>query len=565
MSISSQYSQITKGILIEYIYTDVHDPDLVSINDFQVELLQNDYTNTKYFFNDPVSDNFNIRDYSATYIQEGRYVYLNRNLPMQYIDLDPNLTNSIDLLVTDFHNNYEIAYDTIKIHFANNFNFTGNDGFIFDIKVTRRDDVGINLASLVYRTLDDIAVINPSPLLISETLYNKYIEFKIPSIYFLLLEDKSSNNLTNKFTAGQGFVSYSKINITLLGIIKTEKLNSFTYFNTNTLSKISFNYKDAFEPLVARIQESTEGEFYELYGEYNGEIYANFINDLNNKSGNDYIVFHEIILNEQLGTQFFETTHQITVQTSDFDKPFKFRPVIEYAASAVSYTITYILRLINRTDNLQSVKTSQITSYDTKKYGKSLKRLFYPSQVVIDKIYNKIENTSFSNIKSNVDDQLMTATLTKTEYINIFRDRINIVTTNSKVNIDTKEILDSTTEYKEQGKGYIGITSYDDFILFNIYKKENDDIIPINLNLYGDIYLNFKDKDEIKIRQYDKVDQIQNNQRMFKIAKEDAKKILGFKNDNFYITGLIKTDAEESNESLIYLGKWYAYDQFLVK
>jgi hypothetical protein len=361
--------------------------------------------------------------------------------------------------------------------------------------------------------------------------------------------------LNGKLTNNLGFISTSKINFNLLKVKDTEIINSYTYFNIEKLNSAAFNYKDEFELLVAKIQESTEGDYYELYGEYNGKIFEDFIAYLNSQPNSDYIVFHEITVTELINSQFIETAKHVSLQTTNFERPIKFRPIIENAGKAVSYSISYVLRLINKIDNLQILKTSQITSYDTKKYGKSLKRLYLPAVPVINKVYNKLEKVNY-NSSALYRDKLITQDIIKPEYINVFNDRTNIVISNSQVSIDNFENTDiNTTDVYYNGESILKITPYDNFILFNFYKKAENDLVALNLSVYGDIYLNFKDKEEIKIKEYPK-DGLKDNQKIFKISKNDSRKLAIFTNLKFYITQMIndENDIDKSSETLITFG-----------
>jgi len=553
---TSKYLQITDGILIEYIYTSLLEPEEYLTTEYEVEILKDSENDITYFFNTPnnYSITRNVRDCSGVYKDDRTYTYLNRDLPLQYIDYDDNLTNVNDVGVTDFLPGYKIKYDNVRIHFASNFNFESSDGYIFDINVTKRDESKINLASLVFKKSDTYYTLNPKPMLIGERLYTKYIDLKIPSLYFLLLEDQSSNNLNAKLTSNLGFVTSSKINFTVLKITETKKINAYSHFSIEQVNKASFNQKDEFELLVARVKDSDAGDYYELYGEYDGKIFEDFINYLNSQPDSNYAVFHEITVSEQIGEVFIETARQVSLQTKDFEKPIKYRPIIENAARAVSYTINYVLRLINKVDNLQILKTSQLTSFDTKQYGKSLKKLYLPKQPIINQIYNKVEQIKYGTTAGTIREQLLTQNIIKPEYINIFNDRLNVVTSNTKVdpeNFENTEI--NTKELNYQGEAIINISPYDNFILFNFYKKAEDDLVALNLSIYGDIYLNFNDKEEIKIKEYDQLDGLKDNQKIFKISKDNARQITQFTNKKFYITHKIENDQGDiSDESVIY-------------
>ena len=134
----------------------------------------------------------------------------------------------------------------------------------------------MNLSDLVYRKTDSYEIPNPNPFLLGDRLYVKYIEYKIPSLYFLLNEDITNDTLTNKLTEGLGYITTSKINISFKAIINAEIINAYTYFNTKNLNNIAFPSKDQYDTFVAKIEESSNGDYYEFYGEHNGNIFEDF-------------------------------------------------------------------------------------------------------------------------------------------------------------------------------------------------------------------------------------------------------------------------------------------------
>ncbi len=462
MARSSKYVQIDKQILIEYIYTDTLNPESYEVDSHPVEILSNGYTNTNYYFNSDSApiDMGNIRDRSAIPVNNkySKYVYLNKDLPINYIDYDSNLTKTTNLVQNfDSPTTTNIKYDTIKIHLQTGFTFSDLDGYIFNITITQRGGAVINLMSLVYRKTDSYQTFNSNPFIVGEKEYSSYIEVKIPAVNYLLSPNTanppiSSDTLNSRLTSknvqtdiaptnrnlGVGLLKSTMIDIKLLEIFESKKENGFTYFSVRENNSVSFNQKDEFEQLVAKIKESESGDYYELYGEYNGIIFEDFITTLNNQPNSNYMVFHEFFLEEQIDTEFVETTRQTLIQTEYWDKPVIYRPVVMNASSAVSYTINYALRIINRVDNTQIIKTSTLTSFNVKKYGPKMQQLNMGVSPKIVHIYNKIEKINSENsVLSQNETSLNNSKIQiKTEFVNVYRDRVNIKVSFSKVKLD---------------------------------------------------------------------------------------------------------------------------------
>jgi len=480
MASSSRYIQMNDYVLVEYEYTDPSNLEEYEVDDCPVEILTNGYTSTNYMFtpDDAITDLGNIRDRSATPINNDKdeYVSLNTDLPIEYVDYDSQMTESANLeQVFDSPTTTSIAYDTVKFHMRAGFSFEDYDGYLFEIMVSQRDNTKMNLSSLVFYRTDSFQTLNPKPFLVGDKLYTTYIEIKIPAIkYFnfttvntIVGTDKIESRLTTpniqpvsaaNRVKGQGFLTSTLIDITLKGIYETNIINGFTYYKVKSLNSATLNQADTFGDLVAKIEEAEDGDYYRFYGEYNGIIFEDFITELNNQ-GNDYLVFHELTVNEQVGINTIESGNYTLLQTDNWDTINTFRPVLLNSGNAVSYTISYVLRLMNKVDNSQIIKSSQLSSYDVKKYGKKMMQLNMGLIPTITKVYNKIENVNIlpeteietvevveEEVITLPDPIIKTLTTTvekiviKTEYVNLFRDRINIKVGSSKVSVTSKKI-----------------------------------------------------------------------------------------------------------------------------
>jgi hypothetical protein len=451
MATSSKWLQLNDQILLEYIYLDPTDPEVHetannSAGDFPIEIMSNGYTGTNFMFNvdSVIADSGNGRNRSAIPINANRtkWVWLTTSIPLSYNDFDSELTVTGSLLQS-FSPDLLIKYDTIRIHFISAFNYENYDGFIFEIKTARRDSKLVNLMSLLFRKTDSYQTLNPNPFIVGERLYTSYIEVKIPALKYLNVElsgaPTNSNLLGYKLNDGLGYIDSFGIDFVAHGIYKTVKTNSFSYYDTQQIASASFTKSDNFSLLVAHIAESINGDYYEFYGEYDGDIFEDFILELNNQPDSNYLVFHEIVITEQLENSFSETDRKTTIQNDSFDKINTFRPVILNSAHAVSYIIEYTLRLINKVDNSQIIKKSQLISTDVKKYGRKMQKLNMGLVPTVAKIYNKIVDDGEKNIiivnPAKGDKELMPSIQIVTEFVNVFRDRINIKVSSSPVNI----------------------------------------------------------------------------------------------------------------------------------
>ena len=434
---SSRFIQLTSQILVEYIYTDTTNPDIFNTSLFPIEIMKDDHTDGSYFFNTigVASTMGNYRDISVASITPNntKYAYLNASIGVPYNDFDPKLTNTVNLLQT-FSPNLDVQYDRIKVHFVSGFNFEDFDGLIFEITVPRRDGVPVNLSSINFLKTDT-PVFNPDPFLLAEKLYSTYIEWRVPSLFYLnnTFLKTDPNGLGWRITEGKGFLGTPPINIKVSGISNTTIDNSYSIYDVREINSVSILNRDIYDNLSAQVIESEVGDYFELSGQVTNSTFENFIAQLNSSGGN-YVVFHEIIISEQIGTGFVQTSNQLITQTTNFDEPILFRPIILNSSIAVSFAINYILRLFNRDDNTQIIKNARLISFDPKKYGRRIMQINLGVVPRVANVYNKISDDRGQQIvvggsgitSGTLSKEISESLVVRTQYVTSFRDRINI-------------------------------------------------------------------------------------------------------------------------------------------
>jgi uncharacterized small protein (DUF1192 family) len=141
--------------------------------------------------------------------------------------------------------------------------------------------------------------------------------------------------------------------------------------------------------------------------------------------------------------------------------------------------------------------------------------------------------------------------------------------------------LNPSAEPLPQGDGVIRISPFDDYIIFTLYDETSgirpsnsnskaipgispsaDDVIntadtPIDLSNVGTLTLVFVgENDEIRIPNWTQVKDVDlsKGQVLFRISKEDSKKILALDNQNFYISTRMEDPSGVSDESVLYTG-----------
>ena len=445
---SSRFVQLSPGILLEYVYTDQANPDVFNTATYPIELMQDGYTNSTYMFNfiSVESTMGNSRDNSAASVsaKNSQYVYLNTSVGVPYNDYDPKFTPTPQLPQT-FTPNINIQYDTVRVHFVAGFDFQGYDGIIFEVLAPRRDGVLLSLASINFLKTDS-PIFNSDPFLLGEKLYATYIEWRVPSLFFMVnsFSQTNHNTLAYKLTGGQGFIGTPPITIKAQGIVNTVIDNGYSFYNVEQINQVSLLNRDIFDNLYASVVESVNGDYYEISGQVVGSSLSDFIATLNS-TGGDYMAIHQINVSEQIGVDFISTSDQMFTQTDNFDEPILFRPIILNSAIASSFAINYTLRLFNKNNNTQIIKKARLVSFDPKKYGRRIMQINLGTVPTVAKVYNKIVSDNGNNITivngtgsttpGQSSNQIADKLVVQTQFVTSFRDRINIKAAISPVKV----------------------------------------------------------------------------------------------------------------------------------
>ena len=335
---SSRFIQLTEQILIEYVYTSQSAPTTFNTANYPIELMRNTLTKGTYFFNtDTVNATMgNDRNGSAVSNNKTKtqYVSLNTSIGVNYNDTVPFLTDDVNLLQT-FSPALNVEYDKVKVHFISGFSFEDFDGIVFEVLAPRRDGSMMNLSSINFLKTDT-PTLTAEPLLIADKLYATYIEWRVPSLYFMNNAFTSSdpNGLAYKITETQGFLGTPPITLKATGIYQTVVENGYSFYDMQEIDSVSILNRDQYDNVFAQVIQSTNGDYFELSGQVAGSSMENLINQLNSQGGN-YVIFHEVSVSEQIGTVFSQTSFQVFSQKSNFDDPILFRPIIKDRKSVV--------------------------------------------------------------------------------------------------------------------------------------------------------------------------------------------------------------------------------------
>lgn len=404
---NSTFIQLAPYLLVEYIYDSV----LLDRNIYKIKshvdgsvVLVNDDTSLKL--------TGNVRDTTVISSSDTNVVELQTERIPEY------------LLYTNKYTTTTIApgqqkYDKVRFHLQTGFNFDQLDGIQIVVKSLERSGLELTLLSTLLSRVNAVARIlyHPKPLFVRDRIFDKYFDCRILSTYemntaFYALDGtpyQSGSTAALLTSDGNGLIRQSPISFELYeltnhffgGDAGATDANFDFYTNTKT-KRISIKQADEHALLSVVLQESVEGfDYFEFFPTWDGQFIENYILYMNSTPGYSYIIMHEIKVYEQIDEDFVMTGSFNSLQESGYDVPQIFRPVLMNSEVATSFSIEYTMRLFNKHDGTQIVRSASIGSYDVHKWGKKLQMINIGDLARPFKVYNKlVTNSLLANTNS---------------------------------------------------------------------------------------------------------------------------------------------------------------------
>jgi hypothetical protein len=486
---NSFYVQLAPYLLLEYSYSDV------SYYGHEVKFgkITSEYYNGQcQLVNTSASQDItqNVLNYSAAQLGNYQWASLNINAPTPYISTDSKLTYE-DLTVL---NPISVTYDTVKVHIMSGYRLDDLDGLIIQAYVKEAQTTNTTiLANNVYLNSDSRDILNPHPIFLGDKVYDRYVEFLIPStkeaIRDFFANPLNSVSIGYQYSSdNRGFLIDTAVYIKAIEIESSTQANGKLIFSAGTEYEVNVNQEDKYAGLAANIQEASDGDYFTYYPTYDGNYIQDFISQLN-ASGGDYVVINDLVVYEQVGVDSLSTFSFSQIQTDGFEESLNWRPILKYPEHAVAFSIDYTCRIYNRSNGFQMIRKASVTSYNPRKYGKRLDRISLSTQSYPLKVYNKVYDgptVSYSKPEGN--------TQFNTVYIPVFFDRRNVVVQQQSIT----SVNDGSTInefYFGQGQARIYLGDADNYVKFiiNDVNKANNAISHIDLS-YGTVNITFKDK-----------------------------------------------------------------------
>jgi hypothetical protein len=540
----SKYVKVNKDILLEYIYNDgnlIGDPYdvLVNTRDQKLSYIGGDTSGTGNII--------------------GNQLFKLDQISNKYGKVNPNYYSFLQL--KNYGSSIPVRHDTIKIHLPINYTFGEYLGFyikVYAFDYLNRETYDLSNFYFDMTDVNQSYLLNYSspPLLFQEKLWGKNITVEIPAVGEIANQRVNNrpkdNSINSNLTNGTGLSLTAPIFIEYQFITSIQTINGITTYLTTPKTVITVPQTPEFEKLGVVVQESSQGDFFEIYGIYNDSLgeFNKFIND-SVELGNRYYVQYIITMYEQ---NIKGKSSTFTV-TDNFNETVEYRPIIKY--STTTAIIDVEMRLIDAVDESYIIRKSsygmlqdQVSKYSLLMMKINLKNANKP------KIYNIKGSIDQSFSGNGTDSGVSSNVVIETVKVPfpVLIDRFNIIGKSDNVRFNAKTFYGI-------GKLQILIFPFDNVINFVLATGDANQPQYMDLTNMGQLKLVIKN-DQIlsEFPLYTDTGEVNLSigQLVFKISKNkfnDIKRIYESGLTVFYIT-----TTSQGITTVIYTGLYKVYD-----
>lgn len=572
----SKYIKVDKNILMEYIYDN---NNFISEN---YKILIDSKNQLRSFISG---------DNNASYNTESNQLFAIDKVINKYTPIDTTYYSALQ--IKSYPSSQPLRYDTIKFHLPINWTFGEYLGFYIRVYTyDKTNSLTFNLSNFYFdiSKMEQQAILGFSspPLLFQETLWGKNITINIPSVYSIsrqVTETYPTNESLNSYlTNGLGLSQTSPVFIEFRFIKASEVINTRYNYLLDESYTVTVPQVPEFENLGVKIQHSLDGDYFEIFGIYDGTIsgFNNFI-EMSDLKGVKYTVTYDVTLFEQ---NIRGKTSTFTL-SSNFNEPVEWRPIIKFSTTTAVIDVEMRLTDIQSGTSLLRRASYGILQDEVSKYSLNMTKINL-SNANKPKIYNvknsinlnsiggvnssnsfygKGTNKGISVIKTvdNGDNNNNNNNNNNGVGINsveIKEVRVSYPVLIDKFNIISKSensVINNNTFYGI-GKMQILIYPFDNVVKFIVADGTNTTPNYLDLSGFTEIKLTFKDdKNIVDVPlYYDSKDvNLKLGQLIFKINQSKYNDIKNIYNVNniFYIIG-----SNGVNSNVIYSGLFLPYD-----
>jgi hypothetical protein len=562
----SEFKKLDRDVLLEWNY----DSSNLILEPYKILSNSKDLINS-YMSSDSSITN-NTQDYQLFSIDSS----INK-----YAKVDINKYNFLS--VNQYVSPVSIRHDKLKIYFPSNYIFGEYQGiylrlYTYNYRNNKFFDISNFFFDATDSTSSNILQTFTSPLLYQDKTWNKFIELNVPSVYSIALQREDGytqpGSLNHYLTNGDGLSQTSPIFIDFRFITKITQIGSVKSYLTTQKNTLQVPQTPQLEALGIYIQESTNGDYFEINATYNNnfEEFVEFIDSSLRIGKYYYLEFLVTIFEENIKGK--SLTYRVE---NDFTEIIEYRPIIKY--STTKSIIDVEMKLINKSDGnivirkgAYGMTPDQLSKYLINRKKINIRNAFKP------KIYSKnqfskyhIDQLGKSPTPENSIEVPVPELLPLSNYKRISSPKdgaeSNSIASYYSVSCYSSQALNKVYKDKIQNYHYvgglkIGIKPFDNIYKFMIaYRYSNDkQLEPLDLTNCNDLKLVFKNSETVvEFTQYFSNEtvaklgmcQFRVNENKF----QDLKKIYKSGNTIFYI---ITTNQGITN--VIYTGLYTILD-----
>ena len=373
----SEFKKLDRDVLLEWTY----DPTNIILEPYKVLKNSKDLINS-YMSSDSSITN-NTEDYQLFSIDSS----MNK-----YAKIDTNKYNFLS--VNQYTSPVPVRHDKLKIYFPTNYIFGEYQGIYLRLYTYNyRNNKFFEISNFFFDATDSttsgLLKTYVSPLLYEDRTWNKYIELNIPSVYTVALQREDGysepGSLNYYLTDGDGLSQTAPIFIDFRFITKITQIGATKNYLTTQKNTLQVPQIPQLEALGLYIQESTNGDYFEINATYNNsfEEFVSFIDNSLRIGKFYYLEFIITIFEENIKGK--SLTYRVE---NDFTEIIEYRPIIKY--STTKSIIDVEMKLINRSDGnivfrkgAYGMTADQLSKYLINRKKINIRNAFKP------KIYSK--------------------------------------------------------------------------------------------------------------------------------------------------------------------------------
>jgi len=386
MAKTSKFIKLDKNILFEYVYDDSN-----NLSESYNVLVNNKDKNLSYI----------AFDTSITGNTIGNQLFRLDAVSNRYGKVNPNYYSFLQ--IKNFSSVTPLRHDTIKVHLPINWTFGEYLGFhvkvyAFDVLNQKTYDISNFYFDMTDISQQYLMQFNAPPLLFGEKLWGKNITINIPSVNAVASQRVNNlpkvDSVNSNLTEGNGLSLNSPIFIDFNFITSVQTINGISTYLLAPKITTTIPQSPEFENLGLVVRNSPNGDFFEIYGTYNGTAAGlnQFINDAYFQNSRYYIQYTITTFEQNIRGKSITT-----IVTEDFAEPIDFRPIIK--TSTTTAIIDVEMRLIDAVDDSYILRRAS--------YGMLQDEVSKYSIKLIKINLDKANKPKIYNIKNSVDPALV--------------------------------------------------------------------------------------------------------------------------------------------------------------